>query len=119
MLGKRGAGELLVQQAGKEQQRAAWPVTRHDVLGLPGGVAGDQDDTADGLAADLSDVVLEEAVLAAGAANLCSWRSYSERMATTIDRTASAPCTTPSNSEPSTVASSAMLSSHEIGRAHV
>jgi hypothetical protein len=83
-----GAGELLAQQARQEQQRAAWPVTRHDLLGLPGGVAGDQDDTADGLAADLSDVVLEEAVVAV------------------------VPCTAPSNSEPSTVASSARLSSH-------
>jgi hypothetical protein len=40
------------------------------VLGLPGVVAGHQDDTADGLAADLSDVVLEEALLAAGAGEL-------------------------------------------------
>jgi hypothetical protein len=48
----------------KSSSEPAWPVTRHDVLGLPGGVAGDQDDTADGLAADLSDVVLEEAVIA-------------------------------------------------------
>ena len=70
MLGDRGAGELLAQQAGKEQQRAAWPVTRHDVLGLPGGVTGDQDDTADGLTVDLSNVVLEEAVVAVGAGEL-------------------------------------------------
>ena len=65
--GNGGPGELLAQQAGKEQQRAAWPVTRHDVLRLPGVVAGDEDDTADGLAADLSDVVLEEAVVGVGA----------------------------------------------------
>src|SRR5690242_1920580 len=50
VLGNRGAGELLSQQTGKEQQRAAWPVTRHDVLGLPGGVIVDQDDAADRLA---------------------------------------------------------------------
>ena len=62
-----GANELLAQQAGQEQQRASWPVARHDVLGLPGVVAGHQDDTA---AADLSDVVLDEAVLAAGAGEL-------------------------------------------------
>jgi hypothetical protein len=35
------------------------------MLGLPGGVAGDQDDAADGLAKDPSDVVLEEAVVIA------------------------------------------------------
>ena len=67
VLGIGGVGELLAHQAGQEQQRTAWPVVRHDVLGLPGGVAGDQDDTADGLAADLSGVVLEEAVVAGGA----------------------------------------------------
>jgi hypothetical protein len=37
------------------------------VLGLPGGVAGDQDDAADGLAADLGGVVLKEAVVVDGA----------------------------------------------------
>src|SRR6266550_1352812 len=57
VLGNSGAREPLTQQTGKEQQRAAWPVTRHDVLGLPGGVIGDQDDTADRLAVDLSYVV--------------------------------------------------------------
>src|SRR5258708_37477957 len=67
MTGDRGAGELLAQQAGKVDQRAAWPVTRHDVLGLPGGVTGDQNDTADGLTVDFGDVVLEEAVVAVGA----------------------------------------------------
>ena len=46
VLGNRSPGELLAQQAGKEQQRAAWPVTRHDVLGLPGGVAGHDSDPA-------------------------------------------------------------------------
>ena len=54
----------------KSSSDAAWPVTRHDVLGLPGGVTGDQDDTADGLTVDLSDVVLEEAVVAVGAGEL-------------------------------------------------
>src|SRR6266568_1400156 len=67
MLTIGGAGELLAQQAGQDQQRAAWPVVRRDVPGLPGGVAGNQDDRADGLAADLSGVVLEEAVVAVGA----------------------------------------------------
>jgi hypothetical protein len=65
-----GAGELLAQQAGKEQQRAAWPVTRHDVLGLSGGVEGDEDETTDGLAVGLSDVVFKEAVVAVGAGEL-------------------------------------------------
>src|SRR5262249_52586675 len=67
VLGIGGAGELFAHQAGQAQQRAAWPVVRHDVLGLPGGVAGDQDDTADWLAAQLCRVVLEEAVGADGA----------------------------------------------------
>ena len=40
------------------------------MLGLPGGVTGDQDDTADGLTVDLSDVVLEEAVVAVRASEL-------------------------------------------------
>jgi hypothetical protein len=35
VLGNGGAGELLVHQAGEEQQRVAWPVVHHDVLGLP------------------------------------------------------------------------------------
>src|SRR5713226_9636455 len=67
VLGVGGAGEFFGHQAGQEQQRAPWPVVRRDVLGLPGGVASDQDDTADGLAADLSGVVLKEAVAAHGA----------------------------------------------------
>lgn len=33
-----GAGELLAQEAGQEQQRAAWPAVRRGVLGPPGGV---------------------------------------------------------------------------------
>src|SRR6266481_578427 len=70
VLGNRSACELLTQQTGKEQQRSAWPVTRHDVLGLPGGVIGDEHDTADRLAVDLSDVVLEEAVVAVRASEL-------------------------------------------------
>jgi len=40
------------------------------VLSLPSGVTGDQDDTAEGLTADLSDVVLEEAVGAIGTSKL-------------------------------------------------
>src|SRR6266446_2411911 len=70
VLGNRSARELLTQQTGKEQQRTAWPVSRHDVLGLPGGVIGDQHDTADRLAVDLSYVVLEEAVVAVRASEL-------------------------------------------------
>src|SRR5713226_1178692 len=70
VLGVGGAGEFFAHQAGQEQQRAPWPVVRRDVLGLPGGVASDQDDTADGLAADLSGVVLEPAVVAAGTGEL-------------------------------------------------
>jgi hypothetical protein len=54
----------------RAQPQPAWPVTRHDVLGLPGGVAGDEDYTADGLVADPSDAVLEEAVVAVGAGEL-------------------------------------------------
>jgi len=51
----------------QEQQRTAWPVVRRDVLGLPGGVRGDQDGAAGGLAAGPSGVVLEEAIVAVGA----------------------------------------------------
>src|SRR5204863_9331451 len=64
VLGNGGAGELLAEQTGKQQYRAAWPVARDNVLGLPGSVAGDENDTADGLAVDLSDVVLDPVVLA-------------------------------------------------------
>src|SRR6476660_6367138 len=64
VLGIWRAGELLAEQAGHEQQRAAWPVVRCDVLGLPGGVSGDQADTANGLAADPGGVVLDERVVA-------------------------------------------------------
>src|SRR5258707_5087907 len=70
VLSNGGAGELLAQQAGKKQQRAERPGTRPDMLGLPGGVASDQDDTANGLTVDLGDVVLEEAVVAVGAGEL-------------------------------------------------
>src|SRR6188472_4500139 len=68
--GIRSPCELLAHQAGQEQQRTAWPVVRRDVLGLPGRVACDQGDTADRLAADLSGVVLEEAVVAPGASEV-------------------------------------------------
>src|SRR5215472_8991356 len=50
-------------QPGQEQQCAPGPVVGHDVLRLPGGVAGDQHDVAELLAADPSGVVLQEAVL--------------------------------------------------------
>src|SRR5262245_31545837 len=70
MLGNGGSGELLAQQTGQQEQRAEWPVTRHDVLGLPGGVALDEDNAADGLATNLGDVVFEEVVVAAGADEL-------------------------------------------------
>jgi hypothetical protein len=39
-------------------------VVYHDVLGLPGSVEGNRDDDADVLTADLSGVVVEEAVVA-------------------------------------------------------
>ena len=48
VLGQEGAGQLLTQKAGQEQQRAAWPIVRRDVLCPPGGVAGDQVEAADG-----------------------------------------------------------------------
>lgn len=47
--GQGGAGQFLVHQA-RQQQRAARPVVRHDVLDLPGGVAGDQDGGAESMA---------------------------------------------------------------------
>ena len=60
-----GASELLADQPGQVQQCGPGPVVGHDVLRLPGGVAGDQDDVADLLTtADLGRVVLQEAVLA-------------------------------------------------------
>jgi hypothetical protein len=48
-------------------------VVHHDVLGLPAGIAGNQDHNAGGLAADLSGVVLDEAVVAVGPPKLNSW----------------------------------------------
>ena len=66
MLGKGGAGELLAHQAGEQQQRAAWTVVHHDVLDHPVSVAANDDDNAAGLAVDLSGVVLQEAIVAAG-----------------------------------------------------
>src|SRR5262245_27242421 len=70
--GEWGAGERLAHQAGQEQDRAAWPVVHHDVLGLPGGVALDRDHNGGGLALDRSGVLLDEAVVAvvAGEAEL-------------------------------------------------
>src|SRR6516165_1215371 len=70
ILGNRCSGELLGQQASEEDNRATGPIARHDVLGLPGSVEGGEEDAADRFAADLSDVVLEETVLAAGAGEL-------------------------------------------------
>ena len=65
MLGVGGVDELLADQPGQVQQCGPGPVVGHDVLRLPGGVAGDQDDVADLLtAADLGGVVLQEGVLA-------------------------------------------------------
>jgi hypothetical protein len=58
VLGKGGARVLFAHQAGEEQHRAAWPVEHCEVLGLPVGVAGDRDDNAGGLAADLTGVLL-------------------------------------------------------------
>ena len=67
MLGLRGGGELLAQQAGDEQHRAARPVVHDQMLGLTGGAAGNRDDNAGGLAVDLRGVVLKEAVVTVGA----------------------------------------------------
>src|SRR5215475_840742 len=64
VVGKAGASELLMHQVGEEQQRIAWPVVYHDVLGLPGGVAGDGDDDFERLALDLRGVVLEKTIIA-------------------------------------------------------
>jgi hypothetical protein len=54
VLSKGCAGEFLKHQAGEEQQRAAWSVVHNGVLGLRGGVAGNHDDNADVLAANLN-----------------------------------------------------------------
>ena len=71
MLAVGGASELLAYQPGQEQQCGPRPVIGHDVLRLPGGVAGDQDDVADlPTTADLGGVVLQEAVFAVRAAKL-------------------------------------------------
>jgi hypothetical protein len=48
---ERLPAKLLARQTGGELQQAAWPVVHHDLLGLPAGVAGNQDDNADALAA--------------------------------------------------------------------
>ena len=70
MLGIGGAGEILAYQPGQEQQCASGPVVAHDVLRLPGGVAGDHGDVADRLAADPGGVVLEPAVVAVRAGEM-------------------------------------------------
>src|SRR5215471_13352116 len=66
VLANGSAGEMLAYQAGQEQQRGPGPVVRDDLLCLAGRVAGNQDDVAELLTADLRGVVLEEAVLAVG-----------------------------------------------------
>src|SRR5215510_2706608 len=63
VLGNRRPGEFPRQQAGEAHDRSAWPITRYDMLGLPSVVALDQYDTADWLAANFGDVVLEPAVV--------------------------------------------------------
>jgi hypothetical protein len=70
VLGNGGTRELLTQQAGEVHHRGARPIARHDVLGLAGVVALDQDDTTERLAVDFSDVVLDPAVVAIGADEL-------------------------------------------------
>src|SRR5262245_1398339 len=67
VLGKERTSELLVHQSREEQQRVAWPVVHHDVLGLPGDVAGDRDDDAEELALDLRGVILKKTIVAVGA----------------------------------------------------
>ena len=47
MPGVGGASELLADQPRQLQQCGPGPVVGHDVLRLPGGVAGDQDNVAD------------------------------------------------------------------------
>jgi hypothetical protein len=61
------AAELLAHQTGEEQHRAARPVVNHGLPGQAAIVAGNGDDNADRLAADLRGVVLEEAVVSAWA----------------------------------------------------
>lgn len=55
-----GAGEMLAYQQGQAQQCVPGPVVGHDVLRLPGGVAGDHYDVAYWLAADPGGVVLQK-----------------------------------------------------------
>jgi hypothetical protein len=75
VLAIRGAGEMLAYQPRHEQECRPGSVVGHDALCLPGGVAHDQDDVAERLAADPGRVVLEEAVFAVGPAKLNCWRS--------------------------------------------
>jgi hypothetical protein len=81
------------------------------VLRLAGGVARDEDDVAKRLAADPGGVVLDEAVLAARAGEDELLVVIERPDVGTIERTASAPCATPLIAEPSSVTSSARLSS--------
>ena len=62
MLAVPGAGEVLADQPRHEQECVTGPVVGHGVLRLPAGVAGNEDDVADLLAADPSGVVLPPAV---------------------------------------------------------
>jgi hypothetical protein len=62
MLGNGGAGELFGQQPGEVYDRGAWPIARHDVLSLSGGVALDQNDAAERLAVELRYVVFDEPI---------------------------------------------------------
>ena len=61
---------MLPDQPGHEQQGGPGPVVSDDVLRLPGGVASDQDNVAELLAADPGGVVLQEAVFAVGAGEI-------------------------------------------------
>src|SRR4051794_37313585 len=73
VLGVRGSGEPLAQQAGEEHQRAQRPVVGCDVLRLRVGVEGDQVDAPERPAANLGGVVL---LSPQGPTKLKSWRSY-------------------------------------------
>ena len=112
VLGQVGAVELFPQHAGERQQRTAWPVVDHHLLGLPGGIERDPDDDIGVNAANLRVVVLDEPVVADRSANLNSCSSYSSRAVPTMALTSSGPCAVPSIAAASTVTSPARLSSH-------
>ena len=83
-----------------------------EVLGLAGGIAGNRDDNAGGLAVDLTGVLLEKAFVAVVAGKIELLVLYSSRASSTSFRTASAPWSMPCIAAPSPVTSSASLSSH-------